>query len=119
MKLRTLIICAAIGLIVFGNACKAKKTITAECVGFAPSYTADIKPIIDDNCAKGCHSAANHAGGVDLSTYAAVKTISGEARFLGAIRHLAGFDAMPMKAPKLSDSTIRVINCWIQNGTPE
>jgi hypothetical protein len=120
MKIKTLYLAAAtIGSVAIFQACKAKKVTADECSGVAVSYATAVKPIIDDNCAKTCHSAAKKAGKIDLSTYESVKAISTEARFLGAIRHLAGFDAMPMKAPKLSDSSIRVISCWVKNGTPE
>lgn len=102
------------------GSCKAKKVTTNECDGTSSySYSANVKSIIDVNCANTCHSAENKAGKIDLSTYASLKTISSEGRFLGAIRHLAGFDPMPMKAPKLADSTIKIISCWVKNGAPE
>ncbi|MBS3913186.1 MAG: hypothetical protein KG003_01705 [Bacteroidetes bacterium] len=111
------------GLITAGalliTGCAAKKTTADECSGLTVSYEKDVQPILFNNCAKGCHSEKNKAGGIDLSTFENVKAISSESRFMGAIRHLAGFDAMPMKAPKLSDSSIRVIQCWIKNGTAQ
>jgi hypothetical protein len=100
--------------------CKARKSTTDdECANFLVSYSKDVKPILDANCATTCHSAASKAAKIDLSNYETVKAISTEARFLGSVRHLAGFDAMPMKAPKLSDSALRVLNCWVKSGSPE
>jgi hypothetical protein len=96
--------------------CKAKKTATNECGTNTVTYSANVKTLIDLNCANSCHSAANKADGIDLSTYEKVKAISGESRFLGAIRHLAGYTPMPIKAPKLSDADIMTISCWVKNG---
>jgi hypothetical protein len=101
------------------TACGGQKPATNECSSFLVSYATDVKPILDNNCASSCHSAAKHAAGIDFSSYEKVKSIAGESRFLGSIRHLAGFSAMPKKAAQLSDSSIKVVNCWIQNGMKE
>ena len=80
------------------------------------SYTSNIKGLVDMHCAKSCHSASRHADGIDLSTY---ETLSEEAikpRFMAAIKHQMLATPMPLKAAKLSDSTIQVIECWIENG---
>ncbi len=102
------------------SACGGQKAVSSdECATFLVSYATDVKPILDNSCANTCHSAAKHAAGIDLSSYEKVKSIAGETRFLGSIRHLAGFSAMPKKAGQLSDSSIKVVNCWIQNGMKE
>lgn len=120
MKDKLMTIAAGIlSISVLSMACKAKKSTAGDCAGFLVSYTKDVKPIVDANCANSCHSAANHAGGIDLSSYEKVKAISGQANFLGAVRHLAGYAPMPKKAPKLSDSTIKVLSCWVSSGAPQ
>lgn len=101
------------------TACGGQKAASNDCASFLVSYATDVKPILDNSCASTCHSAAKHAAGIDLSSYEKVKSIAGESRFLGSIRHLAGFSAMPKKAAQLSDSSIKVVNCWIQNGMKE
>lgn len=121
MKKNSVIITALtlITIVITFSACKAKKLATNECATFLVTYNTDVKPLIDVNCANTCHSAANQAGGIDLSTYEKVKAISAQSNFLGAVRHLAGFTPMPKKAPKLSDSAIKVLSCWVSNGSPQ
>lgn len=102
--------------------CKTQKIVTTtppvpvNCGDMKPGFVADIKPILDLNCASTCHSEKNRAGGIDLSTYENVKNIATKSKFLGAIRHETGFDAMPRKAPKLADADILKIACWVSAG---
>lgn len=104
----------------FVVSCQKEDIQTFDCTGVTPTYTADIKSIIDANCAtSGCHNAASHQEGIDLSTYAKVKSESEKDRFLGAIQHKSGYQPMPDDAPKLSDALIQKISCWVQNGQPE
>src|SRR5687767_506263 len=120
-----IITCVAVMTLVLGNACKSrKKTATAVekpksvCDGMTVGYTSHIKNIIDENCANSCHSAQKKAGGIDLSTYEQVKDEASKVRFMGALQHEMPFSPMPKKHPKLSDSTLRVIGCWIEKGSP-
>lgn len=107
------------------NACKSKKRTekSAEvkpksaCASMVVTYTSHVKGIIDQRCAGGCHSAKNHAGGIDLSTYETVKEEAVKARFMGAINHDMPFSPMPKKGAKLTDSTIMILNCWIEQGS--
>lgn len=93
---------------------------TVDCTGLTPTYTADIKQILDASCAKsGCHDAITIANGFNLSTYATARPVSQGDRFLGAIQHKSGFMAMPQGSPKLSDNNIELLTCWVQNGSPE
>lgn len=111
----------ALSLLVFLFASCGKEEIqTFDCTGLTPTYTADIKPIIDANCATaGCHNGVSKANGIDLSTYSLVVSESNKARFLGAIQHRSGYDPMPKNQTKLSESNIRLISCWVENGQPE
>lgn len=81
------------------------------------TYTGNIKAIIDNNCAKSCHSASSHAAGIDLTTYEKVKAESLRPSFIGSLKHDLGFSPMPKKNPKLSDSTLMIISCWIESGS--
>ncbi len=106
--------------------CGSKKTVAgAEVPPPVPSklncstsntYSNNIKGLIDMHCAKSCHSHNRHADGIDLSTYDMVKEEAIKPRFLAAIKHQMLATPMPLKASKLSDSTIQVIECWIVNG---
>lgn len=80
------------------------------------SYAGSLDAIIGVQCGRACHSAAKKAGGIDLSTYEMVKMEASKPRFLGAIKHEQPFSPMPKKAPKLSDSAIAVVKCWIESG---
>lgn len=91
-----------------------------DCSGVTSTFTADVKSIMDNNCAtSGCHNSGTQANGIDLSTYDLVKSESSRARFLGSIRHESGFNRMPQGANKLSDANIEKIACWVENGAPE
>jgi len=99
---------------------KEDTLVTYDCTGVAPTYTNDIKSIIDASCAKsGCHNATTRAHGLDYSTYAKLKAGTESDNFMGSIQHLSGYDAMPEDGDKLSDSKIKLISCWIANGTIE
>jgi hypothetical protein len=115
----------AITALVFANACKSKKKVATNdskpksvCESMKVSYTSDIKNIIDQNCGNSCHSGQKKAGGIELTNYESVKFEASKTRFMGALRHEMPFSPMPKKHPKLSDSTLQVINCWIENGSP-
>lgn len=103
--------------------CKSSKSTTStaavNCGDAKPTYTTDIKPILDTHCAATCHSAKNMADGIDLSSYEGAKAVSGKKKFLGAIRHEFGYPPMPKKADKLADADITKIACWVQNGSAE
>lgn len=119
----SLILAVAIGLL-YLSSCKTKKEVKAACTS-SPTYTADIKSILDANCMP-CHSAEKHKHNIDLSSYETAKESAQGKNFLGAIRHEAGYDAMPPppKPPlednkRLSDDVIEKLACWIQNGMPK
>ncbi|MEO6130463.1 MAG: hypothetical protein ABIQ02_01355, partial [Saprospiraceae bacterium] len=91
-----------------------------DCTGVTPTYTIDIKPILDASCAKsGCHDAQSHESGFDFSTHSEAKISSQAQNFLGAIQHASGFVPMPNDGPKLSSDKIKLLSCWVQNGSPE
>jgi hypothetical protein len=84
-------------------------------------YTAQIKPIMDNNCVS-CHNDASTSGGVNLDGYSNVQLYgstlrSGTPILLGVIRQMSGFKIMP-PGSKLDDCTIRKIELWIGQGMP-
>ena len=100
--------------------CSKDEPDTIDCNGITPTYTSNIKAILDTNCAKsGCHDAITVQSGVNLSTYATASAISMEDRFLGVIQHKSGYPPMPNDGPKLPDATVEQLTCWVQNGSPE
>jgi len=79
------------------------------------TYSGAVAPIINNYC-KGCHNTASLGGGIDLSTYAGVKTVALNGKLSGSINHTAGYVAMPQGGSKLQDCQIRQIDKWIQAG---
>ena len=106
--------------VIFLISCAKDEDPVVDCTGPTPTYTTDIKAILDASCAlSGCHNSATQQAGIDLSNYADAKIVSTEERFLGAINHKEGFEPMPQNSPKLSTDKINLISCWVQNGSPE
>ena len=92
----------------------------ATCTGTTPTYTADIRAIMDASCAlSGCHNATSKKSGYELSTYAGTVSAASKSAFLGSIQHKSNYQAMPQGASKLSDASLTKIACWIQNSTPQ
>ena len=104
-------------------ACKtSEKTATApappvavDCTGKTYTYSFDIKPILEQYCTR-CHG---NAGGYDFTNFADVKSAALKGELLGTIQHAKGFEKMPANEPKLDQSIIDKIDCWIKNGMKE
>jgi len=107
-----------IGLII--ASCGKEDLITYDCTGLTPTYTSDVKALMDAHCATaGCHDAISKESGYDLSTYQAVVSDAEKNAFMGSMQHLKGYDSMPENSSKLSDTDLKTISCWIENGVPE
>lgn len=86
--------------------CDSTKTFT---------YTADVKPIFDVNCATfACHDNLIKSDGINLSDYTNSKQFTETREVICAMKHAC--KPMPQGAPKLSDSLINVIECWAAKG---
>lgn len=86
------------------------------------TYTNSIKPIFDSHCAYSpCHDAGTAKKKVVLDSYAASVAAVNKfpTKFLCAINQDKGTVAMPKGSPKMQDSLILKITCWIKNGMPE
>lgn len=79
------------------------------------TFSATIKPMLDTKCV-GCHSATSPGGNINLSTYAAVRTVALNGKLYGSIAHQPGFSAMPKNGAKLSDCEITQVQRWIAAG---
>ncbi len=111
---------ALFGICLVMAACKKDEILTYDCTGLTPTYTDDVKQIIDTKCAtSGCHNATTKADGYDFSSYAATIAHAGKDVFMGSMQHLGQYVAMPENGAKLSDTQLQTISCWIENGTPE
>lgn len=91
--------------------CNKDKTLETriECNSINPSFINDVMPIIQNNCTS-CHTWQTPL----LIDYSSI--CNNAELILNTIKHEPGFSAMPKNTNKLSDSIIRFIDCWIQNG---
>ncbi len=96
-------------------------TEAADCTSNNPTYTNDIKAILDANCATaGCHNATTASSGIDLSDYNGSASAVNTSSFLCSIHHGDGdCSHMPQGGPKMSDANITAITCWVKNGMPQ
>lgn len=85
------------------------------CVTDNMSYATDISPILQTNCYV-CHSEAANNGNVTLEGYANVIHYVNSGQLMGAIKHQAGFSAMPQNSTPLSSCEITKIEQWIVQG---
>jgi cytochrome c5 len=91
----------------------------AYCDSLKATYNTHVATLMTASCAtSGCHDIFG-AGGIKLRNYDEVKTQAGFDRFMKAIKHEAGFNAMPQGKPKLSDDNIKMLECWISKGFVE
>ncbi len=124
-----LVVLAGVSLLAV-YACKAKKAaepVATEvkpevkpksiCDDMTVGYTSHVKGIIDERCIN-CHGSNYPAAGINLTTYELVKEQAARGRFMGSLHHEMPFASMPKKSPKLSDSTLQIISCWIEKGSP-
>lgn len=81
------------------------------------TYSAAVRPILDLHCV-GCHGGATPDAGIDLTTYAGVKTVADDGTLVGAVSWAPGFSRMPKGGDKLSDCNINQITKWVNAGAP-
>ena len=79
------------------------------------AYSTAIRQMIGNKCA-GCHSGSIPQGGIDMSTYAALKRQVDNGKLWGSINHLPGYAAMPKNGSKLSACEITQVKHWIEAG---
>jgi mono/diheme cytochrome c family protein len=80
-----------------------------------PTYTANIKLIIDGNCIS-CHGPGGENSSVPLLTYTQVSAKASEIKI--RIEKPVGDPMVMPKGGKLSQTNIDLINKWIANGMP-
>lgn len=79
-------------------------------------YSAFVRPLIQARC-QGCHSGNAPQGGINLSTYANVKSVASNGKLYAAVTRTA--DWMPKGGTKLDQCTIDKLKAWIDAGAPE
>lgn len=81
------------------------------------SYSANISPILQDNC-NFCHNTSSPLVGVNTDNYSSIKILADKGSLLGTITHATGFVPMPLGRSKLSNCDINKIRAWIAAGAP-
>lgn len=77
------------------------------CPSPAPSYAADVAPILTDRCVS-CHGPTNPQSGIDLSAY--VSVYANREPVLAQVYHCL----MPLAgAPDLSDAQAKTLLSWL------
>ena len=100
----------------------AREFKPALCDTLTRTYTIDVAPIMNTNCAiSSCHDAASMANGIRLDGFIdVVNTInSPSVDFLCAIKHEGTCFPMPKGAAKLPDNVVNMLDCWVKNGMPQ
>ena len=88
-----------------------------ECDTQNATFSGTVQPVLSQNCLV-CHSAAVNTAGITLEGYNNLKVHVDNGRFLGAIKHQAGFSPMPQGGPQLPECDILKIEQWISDGAP-
>ena len=87
----------------------------AACDSSVFSFSGAVLPTINTFC-KGCHNPASLGGGIDLSSYNAVKIVALNGKLTGSINHKPGYVAMPQGGNKLQDCQLKQIEKWVAAG---
>lgn len=93
----------------------ARNNGCSSCDSTSFKFTANIKPIIADKC-QGCHNPNSLGGGIDLSSYTAIKASAASGKLYGSITWASGFSKMP-QVGKLPTCEISQIKKWIDAGS--
>lgn len=104
------------------TACRKDKAVSPEsCSLRTYSFSADVQPIIQANCAiNACHGTNANAP-FTLLSYGQVDTAVRFHNLLRAIKHegntpMPRIDPFQPAANKLPDSLIHIISCWVEQG---
>lgn len=94
---------------------------TLACDTISVSYAADVETVLNNSC-YGCHSNAQSqvaGAGISLESHANLSSYitNNQERFLGAIKHEAGYSPMPKGGAQLSECDINKIEAWINGGS--
>jgi mono/diheme cytochrome c family protein len=90
----------------------------------AASFAKDVAPILKASCSK-CHSGKESKGGVDLSSYAAMKKggkggpvfVEGDPDKSPLVTSISGDKPdMPKKAAPLTKQQVAAISAWVKEG---
>ena len=78
-------------------------------------YSTQIVSILQDNCYT-CHTGTNSFSGIDLSTYAGLKTHVDNGDLVSAVTHDGRVTPMPYQLPMLPACEVSTIVAWVHQG---
>jgi len=85
------------------------------CDTVSVGFSAFIQPLMQSRCV-GCHSGSVPQGGIDLSTYANVKTQALNGKLYTSVSRSS--NSMPKGGAKLDACTQQKIKSWVDDGAP-
>lgn len=80
------------------------------------SFSADVQPIIQQNCISGCHSNVAQLGSISLEGYDKVLIFVNNGKLLSSIKHDGNASNMPLNGNKLGACLIQKVEVWISEG---
>lgn len=81
-------------------------------------YSTTVTIILNSYGCTGCHSGGSPSGGINLTSFASVRTVADNGRLMGAITHSSGFVPMPQGGGKMNACDISKVKAWIDAGAP-
>lgn len=121
MKRKIILFTAFVGLALL-NACyydseEALYPQGSTCDTTNITYSTTVFPIISSRCTS-CHTGIGAGGNVKLDSYDNIVTSVNNGGLLGTIRHESGWSAMPKNGGSLDNCSIKKIEIWVAEGTP-
>lgn len=82
------------------------------------TFTSRIAPLVQQQCASGCHEGPNPSANLSLTTYDEIKAIVDNGGFAGSLDGSNGYSIMPKGTTGLNTCDITAVNAWISAGAP-
>ena len=106
--------------IIFFSSCASnnEEELYSDCETDDVSYSVHIEPYIENTCLS-CHNTNLSSGGISYSSFEGLKRSVDDGSFLGSIKHLDSFSAMPPDGSLTDDCKINQIQVWIDQGAEQ
>jgi hypothetical protein len=80
------------------------------------TFSSRIAPLVQQQCASGCHEGANPSAGLLLSTYDEIKACVDNNKFSNSLTGSNGLSIMPKGTSGLSACDKNAVGAWISAG---
>lgn len=120
--MKNLILIASWSILISLFSCNKDKALKplepTPCDSVTVSFSAEIQPMFMASCAYGsCHNSTSAVAGYILESYSQISQ-SAEISYNTMKQEDSKYTPMPYYLPKLNDSLINKLNCWIEAGKP-